>query len=225
LTNLHTHPIVPHLNPLEVRWTVTDNCLGYSNIIAMILSFAIFLKAVHQVLSWDYFVTEFLVHVHHEDSETTSHRTKLWFWFSTETTHWFLSQSDSRAMSSSRRLRSSSTTFLSMHCPSNSARLIFVQLYKAYYIMSNLCLSSPILQTTHNLVAWYFCFVGVEPRKTNKPMSFGLPYRPQQFREMHLRTLKMIILCPRLGVEWIGRISWLPRAPLGPIFMTGLPER
>jgi len=33
------------------------------------------------------------------------------------------------------------------------------------------------------------------------------------------------ILCPRLGAEWIGRISWLPRAPLGPIFMTGLPER
>jgi len=30
------------------------------------------------------------------------------------------------------------------------------------------------------------------------------------------------ILCPRLGAEWIGRISWLPRAPLGPIFMTGL---
>jgi len=29
------------------------------------------------------------------------------------------------------------------------------------------------------------------------------------------------ILCPspRLGAEWIGRISWLPRAPLGPIFM------
>jgi len=33
------------------------------------------------------------------------------------------------------------------------------------------------------------------------------------------------ILCPRLGAVWIGRISWLPRAPLGPIFMTGLPER
>jgi len=32
----------------------------------------------------------------------------------------------------------------------------------------------------------------------------------------------MDILCPRLGAEWIGRISWLPRAPLGPIFMTGL---
>jgi len=30
------------------------------------------------------------------------------------------------------------------------------------------------------------------------------------------------ILCPRLEAEWIGRISWLPRAPLGPIFMTGL---
>jgi len=30
------------------------------------------------------------------------------------------------------------------------------------------------------------------------------------------------ILCPRLGAEWIGRISWLPRAPVGPIFMTGL---
>jgi len=30
------------------------------------------------------------------------------------------------------------------------------------------------------------------------------------------------ILCPRLGAERIGRISWLPRAPLGPIFMTGL---
>jgi len=33
------------------------------------------------------------------------------------------------------------------------------------------------------------------------------------------------ILCPRLGAELIGRISWLPRAPLGPIFMTDLPER
>jgi len=33
------------------------------------------------------------------------------------------------------------------------------------------------------------------------------------------------IPCPRLGVEWIGRISWLPRAHLGPIFMTSLPER
>jgi len=31
------------------------------------------------------------------------------------------------------------------------------------------------------------------------------------------------ILCPRLGAERIGRISWLSRAPLGPIFMTGLP--
>jgi len=30
------------------------------------------------------------------------------------------------------------------------------------------------------------------------------------------------ILCPRLGAEWIGWMSWLPRAPLGPIFMTGL---
>jgi len=28
------------------------------------------------------------------------------------------------------------------------------------------------------------------------------------------------ILAPRLGAEWIGRIPWLPRAPLGPIFMT-----
>jgi len=28
------------------------------------------------------------------------------------------------------------------------------------------------------------------------------------------------ILCPRLGAEWIGRTSWLPRAPFGPIFMT-----
>jgi len=33
------------------------------------------------------------------------------------------------------------------------------------------------------------------------------------------------ILCPRLGAEWNWRISWLPRAHLGPIFMTGLPER
>jgi len=33
---------------------------------------------------------------------------------------------------------------------------------------------------------------------------------------------KLTILSPRLGAEWIGRISWLPRAPLGPIFMTGL---
>jgi len=33
------------------------------------------------------------------------------------------------------------------------------------------------------------------------------------------------ILCQKLGAEGIGRISWLPRAPLGPIFMTGLPER
>jgi len=33
------------------------------------------------------------------------------------------------------------------------------------------------------------------------------------------------ILCPRLGAEGIGRILWQPRAPLGPIFMTGLPER
>jgi len=30
------------------------------------------------------------------------------------------------------------------------------------------------------------------------------------------------ILCPGLGAEWIGRISRLPRAPLGPSFMTGL---
>jgi len=27
------------------------------------------------------------------------------------------------------------------------------------------------------------------------------------------------------GAEWIVRISWLARAPLGPIFMTGLPEQ
>jgi len=33
---------------------------------------------------------------------------------------------------------------------------------------------------------------------------------------------KKTIPCPRLGVEWIVRISWLPRAHLGPIFMTGL---
>jgi len=33
---------------------------------------------------------------------------------------------------------------------------------------------------------------------------------------------RICILCPRLGAEWIGRISWLPRAPLRPIFMTGL---
>jgi len=30
---------------------------------------------------------------------------------------------------------------------------------------------------------------------------------------------RVSILCPRLGAEWIGRISWLPMAPLGPIFM------
>jgi len=34
------------------------------------------------------------------------------------------------------------------------------------------------------------------------------------------RKQHFTILCPRLGGEWIGRISWLPRAPLGPIFMT-----
>jgi len=33
------------------------------------------------------------------------------------------------------------------------------------------------------------------------------------------------ILCPRFGAELIGRISWLPTVPLGPIFMTVLPER
>jgi len=27
--------------------------------------------------------------------------------------------------------------------------------------------------------------------------------------------IKGAIPCPRLGVEWIGRISWLPRALLG----------
>jgi len=35
-----------------------------------------------------------------------------------------------------------------------------------------------------------------------------------------LMIIKWFILCPRLGAEWIGRISWLSRAPLGPIFMT-----
>jgi len=29
------------------------------------------------------------------------------------------------------------------------------------------------------------------------------------------------ILCPRLGAEGIGRISWLPRAPLGPPDLPG----
>jgi len=54
----------------------------------------------------------------------------------------------------------------------------------------------------------------------------------QSYRS-HKRIIKLVgvlvhcytIPCPRLGVEWIERISWLPRAHLGPIFMTSLPER
>jgi len=41
--------------------------------------------------------------------------------------------------------------------------------------------------------------------------------------ELRSNNINLIcILCPRLGAEWIGRILWLPRAPLGPIFITGL---
>jgi len=42
---------------------------------------------------------------------------------------------------------------------------------------------------------------------------------------MLMVCIYLSIPCPRLEVEWIGRISWLPRAHLGPIFMTSLPER
>jgi len=52
------------------------------------------------------------------------------------------------------------------------------------------------------------------PISYNKVLFYGLV-----FQQPPLHTN---ILCPRLGAEWIGRIPWLPRAPLGPIFMTGL---
>jgi len=63
-------------------------------------------------------------------------------------------------------------------------------------------------------------------------MLFEFSQRPMRSLPNKIKTgkklarvfffLGKLILCPRLGAEWIGRISWLPRAPLGPIFMTSL---
>jgi len=69
--------------------------------------------------------------------------------------------------------------------------------------------------------AWRFWVVINKPRKQNTT------YREFLRAEVwdNVEVANRDILCPRLGAEWIGRISWLPRAPLEPIFMTGLPER